>query len=207
MTTNHAAYDAAMDTARLLGGNFKLVRDRKRELARDLVKASVVEGFALAEAIKDAKGKMRWTRLASDEQNQMNVLFTAVRLIDGAWKALPKDKRKAFLAGELVFSTLAKDIKAAEKAALEAEAEAEDQAEAEEQAEQASPPEPEPEAEVDIVAEAQRYSVAQLVQMARHALNCASKAEVAEAREFMPELLEAILRHGQAEVPAKAKAA
>lgn len=132
--SNHARYDAAMDASRLLGGNFKLIRERKRKLAVDLVAASVVEGFALGDAIKDAKSAMRWTKLASDEQNQMNVLFNAVRVIDGAWKSLPEDVQRSFLAGERIFSTLAKEIKDAEKAALKAEAEAEDateQAEAE----------------------------------------------------------------------------
>lgn len=132
--TNKAAYDGALAIARTVGTNFKTLRDNKRKLAFNLVCASVVEGFALAEAITDAKKAMRWGRLDSTEQNQMNVLFTAVRVIDGAWKILPEDKRKAFLAGEIVYSTLAKDIKDAEKAALAKDEEATATAEAGEEA-------------------------------------------------------------------------
>lgn len=128
--SNAPRYEAAMNLAGLIGGNFKLIRDRKRQLAVDLVAASVVEGFALADAIKAAKGKLKWTRLETAEQSQMNVLFTAVRLIDGAWKSLPQEVQTAFLNGEKVFSTLAKEIKDAEKAALEAEDKAEEQAQA-----------------------------------------------------------------------------
>lgn len=135
--SNHPIYDAALDTARLLGGNFKTMRDRKRSLARDLVRASQVEGFALADAITDVKKAMKWTRLASDEQNQMNVLFAAVRVIDGAWKSLADDVRKAFLDGSKIFSTLAKEIKDAEKRALEEAAKEEEKA-AEQALEQAT---------------------------------------------------------------------
>lgn len=171
MTTNSncAAYNAAMENARLLGGNFKLVRERKRHLARDLVAASVVEGFALADAITDAKGKLRWTKLVRDEQNQMNVLFAAVRVIDGAWKVLGPDVQKAFLAGEKIFSTLAKEIKAAEKAKLEAQAEAEDAAKLAEQVRNTPvrrEPEPLPEPNTDPIVVAM-YQVRDWLQ--RHA--------------------------------------
>lgn len=166
--SNSPAYDAAMEAARLLGGNFKMVRERKRALALDLVKASVVEGFALAEAIKAAKSAMKWARLASDEQSQMNVLFNAVRVIDGAWKALPEDRQKAFLAGELVFSTLAKDIKDAEKKALEAEAkqaDAEEQAEANREAPVGEDGKPLPEPEPEPVAESALFlQVAEIIE-------------------------------------------
>lgn len=127
--TNHAALDAAFKIASTLGTNFKTLRDNKRKLAYSLVVSSVVEGFALQETITDAKSKMKWTKLDASEQNQMNVLFTAVRVIDGAWKGLDEATRKAFVAGEIIFSTLAKAIKDAEKARLEAEAKAEAEAE------------------------------------------------------------------------------
>lgn len=117
--SNSPRYDAAMTAARLVGNNFKTLRDNKRKLAVDLVAASVVEGFALQEAITAAKAQAKWPKLANDERNTLNVLFTAVRTIDGAWKGLSEEERKAFLAGEKVYSTLAKEIKDAEKKALE----------------------------------------------------------------------------------------
>lgn len=117
--TNSPRYDEAMTLANRVGTNFKTLRDNKRKLAVALVASSQVEGFALAEAITAAKAQAKWNRLATDEQNQFNVLFNAVRTIDGAWKVLPEAKQKAFLAGTLVYSTLAKEIKKAEKDALE----------------------------------------------------------------------------------------
>lgn len=119
--SNSPVYDEAMRLSGLVGSNFKTLRDNKRKLAHSLVCSSVVEGFALSEAIKAAKGRMKWLKLDKPEQNQMNVLFNAVRTIDGAWKALPEDVQTAFIAGEIVFSTLAKQIKDAEKQELEAE--------------------------------------------------------------------------------------
>lgn len=124
-TANRVAYDAAMKIAGTLSSNFKTLRDNKRTLAHSLVMASVAEGYALSEAITDAKARVKWTKLASDEQNQLNVLFTAVRTIDGAWKALTVEVQKDFAEGKIVFSTLAKQIKEAEKAELEARAKAE----------------------------------------------------------------------------------
>lgn len=128
VVSNSPVYDEAMRLSGLVGSNFKTLRDNKRKLAHSLVCSSVVEGFALSEAIKAAKGRMKWTKLDKPEQNQMNVLFNAVRTIDGAWKALPEDVRKAFVDGEIVFSTLAKQIKDAEKQELEADAEADAEA-------------------------------------------------------------------------------
>jgi uncharacterized protein YdaT len=123
---NRVSYDMAMTIAGRLDNNFKTLRDNKRKLAHSLVCASVVEGYALSEAITDAKAKAKWNKLASDEQNQLNVLFTAVRTIDGAWKALSLDVQKDFIAGEIVYSTLAKRIKDAEKEALAAKDKADD---------------------------------------------------------------------------------
>jgi hypothetical protein len=120
--SNHAHYDAAMNDARLLGGNFKTLRNRKRALAVNLIRAAHVEDFALEPLISDTKSKMSWLKLADDERNQMGVFFNALRVISGAWPKLPDDVKASFLAGEKVFSTLAKEIKDAEKAEAEAEA-------------------------------------------------------------------------------------
>lgn len=46
----------------------------------------------------------------------------------------------------------------------------------------------------DVVQASQQFTVAELVQMARHALNCADKSELEAANPFLAELYEAIAR-------------
>lgn len=129
VSTNHAHYDAAMNAAKLVGQNFGTLAKNMRTLAVELVRASKVEGFALQEAITDAKSKMKWTRLDSKDQNRVNQVFRDVRTIDGAWALLSPEGQDAFLKGEKTPSTLAAEIRKAESDKLEAEAKAEADAE------------------------------------------------------------------------------
>lgn len=136
--SNHAHYDAAMNAAKLVGQNFGTLAKNMRTLAVELVRASKVEGFALQEAITDAKSKMKWTRLDSKDQNRVNQVFRDVRTIDGAWGLIPVEQQDAFLRGEKTPSTLAAEIRKAEADKLAAEDKAEQDAEQAE-AERAKP--------------------------------------------------------------------
>lgn len=115
---NNSAKAEAIVIAKRVSTNFKTLRENKRALARYLVISSAVEGEAFAKLQMDVKKEMNWTRLASDEQAQMNVFFGQCRVIDGAWSLLPVETQKAFVEGHIIFSTLAKKIKDDEKAAL-----------------------------------------------------------------------------------------
>lgn len=123
---NAVAYTAMKDDARIWGDNFRTMRKRKRLLAVNLVKAAVVEGYQLEGIIEDCRKEMKYSRLDKPEQRQAQVFFSDCRTIVGGWEGLEKETREAFLAGELVFSTLAKAIVDARKAADDAEAEAEE---------------------------------------------------------------------------------
>lgn len=126
VSTNHAFYDAAMAAAKRVGDNLQTLGKNKRALAVDLVRASRVEDFALNEAITEAKKAMRWGKLDSKDQNQINQVFRDVRTIDGGWVSLSAEDQDQFLKGELTPSTLAAKMRAAEKAAVEEAGKAED---------------------------------------------------------------------------------
>jgi hypothetical protein len=125
MSTNHPAYDNALKLATTVGTNIRTLRKNKRALAQNLVLAVAVEGFRWKEAWEAAKKNAQFAKMEKPEQNGFNVMGTACRTIIDEWADLPEKTRKSFEAGELVFSTLASDIKAAAKAAAEAEKEAE----------------------------------------------------------------------------------
>lgn len=137
MQNTPQCYTDMLTHARLVGSNFKTLRDNKRKLAVNLVRSAVVENYQLEGLIVDSKREMKFPKLDKSEQNQANVFFSALRKIVGAWPALDEEVRNAFLAGEIVFSTLVDKIKASEKEAEKAEA-AEDE------------PKPKPEAEPDV---------------------------------------------------------
>jgi alkylhydroperoxidase family enzyme len=122
--TNHVNHDAALKLASTVGTNMGTLRKNKRALAHNLVLAVAVEGFGWADVWKSAKAKMGFAKLEKPEQNQINVLGTAVKTIILAWPTLGDDVKAAFTKGELIFSTLATSIKDAEKAADKAEADA-----------------------------------------------------------------------------------
>lgn len=119
---NNSAKAEAIVIAKRVSSNFKTLRENTRSLARHLVVSSAVDGEAFARLQVDVKKEMNWTRLASNEQSQMNVLFSQCRTIIGAWSLLSIETQKAFIAGEIIYSTLAKKVKDDEKAALEADA-------------------------------------------------------------------------------------
>lgn len=131
---NSANYNEMLGHAHDLGASIKTGRERQRKLARSFVLSAVDDNYQLEGLIEDAKGKLKWALLASDEKNRMNVFFTQCRTIVGAWGALTDEVKANFRAGKIVYSTLVTSIKEARKAAEQAEVEAEEQAQAVEQA-------------------------------------------------------------------------
>jgi hypothetical protein len=121
---NNPHYTAALAVASTIGRNFKTLRENKRALGRSLVLAIAVEGFDRKAAIIDAKNRMGWAKMEKDEKNNASVLFNAVTTCIDAWPHLEPEVKTAFTAGELLVSTLAATIKAADKARETAEAEA-----------------------------------------------------------------------------------
>lgn len=119
------AYSETMDQSRLLGNNFRTARKNKRLLAVALVTAAVVDNYQLEPLIEDSRKAMGYAKLDKPEQRQAKVFFSDLRTIVGAFSELEKETQEAFLAGNLVFSTLAKAIADARKAADAAEAEPE----------------------------------------------------------------------------------
>lgn len=137
MSTNSPNHDAAMVLAKTVGTNIKTLRNNKRNLAHNIVLAVAVEGFAWVDTWAAAKKQMGFAKLEKPEQNQVNVFGSAIKTIVLAWPTLQKQATTrivdgktiecsvadAFIAGDIVFSTLATAIKDAEKAADKAEAE------------------------------------------------------------------------------------
>lgn len=157
MTTasNHPHYDATLAHAKELGADFRSAMRRKRKLAVSLISAAHVEDFKLEPLIVNTKQAMGFAKLDKADKNQALVFFSALRTISGAWPTLPKDVRDAFLAGEKIYSTLAGEIKAAEKKANEPEPEPkpEPEADAPPAPEAEAPaPEPAPEADANVAA-------------------------------------------------------
>lgn len=126
---NSVAYQATMDQSRLLGNNFRTARKNKRLLAVALVTAAVVDNYQLEPLIEDSRKAMGYAKLDKPEQRQAKVFFSDLRTIVGAWSELETETQQAFLGGNLVFSTLAKAIADARKAADAAEADADADAE------------------------------------------------------------------------------
>jgi hypothetical protein len=111
---------AALDHARLAGNNWRSGRDNARKLGRFLCVAAVVDGFAFEPLVAEAKTAMQYNKLDKTDKGGVRVFFTACRTIVGAWGALPQASKDAFIAGNLIYSTLAADIVKAEKAAEKA---------------------------------------------------------------------------------------
>lgn len=122
--TNSPNHDAALKLASTVGTNLGTLRKNKRALAHNLVMAVAVEGFGWTDVWAKAKAKMGFAKLEKPEQNQINVLGTAVKTIILAWPTLADDVKASFAKGEIVFSTLATSIKDAEKAVDKAAGEA-----------------------------------------------------------------------------------
>ena len=121
---NAPSYGLAIDHARLAGNNWRTGRDNARKLARYLVTAAMVDGYALDPLIGEAKDAMKYKKLDKADQGGVRVFFTTIRNICENWQKLKQEQRDAFTAGSLLYSTLAADIKKAEAAAEKAEAEA-----------------------------------------------------------------------------------
>lgn len=119
---NSVAYQATIDQSRLLGNNFRTARKNKRLLATALVTAAVVDNYQLEPLIEDSRKAMGYAKLDKPEQRQAKVFFSDLRTIVGAWGELDAETQQLFLDGHKVFSTLAKEIADARKAAEAADA-------------------------------------------------------------------------------------
>ncbi len=80
----------------------------RREVARELVRASVDNDRYIDFVIMEFKHQVKWQRLDDSDRNRLNVLFTGVRKIALNWTDLPASQRNAFLRGTLPASSLAK---------------------------------------------------------------------------------------------------
>lgn len=118
--TNEANRVAALDHARLAGNNWRTGRDNARKLGRFLCVAACVDNFAFEPLVAEAKTAMQYNKLDKADKGGVRVFFTACRTIVGAWGNLPQASKDAFIAGNLLYSTLAADIVKAEKAAEKA---------------------------------------------------------------------------------------
>lgn len=113
-------YGNAMRHARLVGDNFGTLAKNMRLMVVDLVRAATVPGedgkcYSLQKAITAAKVKMRYDRLDPKDQKTAANNFTYARTIEGAWRDLTPEVQAQFIDGALTPSTLAKQIKDAEK--------------------------------------------------------------------------------------------
>lgn len=111
---NAPSYALAIDHARLAGNNWRTGRDNARKLARYLVTAAMVDGYALDPLIGEAKDAMGYKKLDKADQGGVRVFFTTIRNICENFAKLKQEQRDAFIAGTLLYSTLAGDIKKAE---------------------------------------------------------------------------------------------
>ena len=126
-------YDAAMNSARLVGNNFGTLNKNMRALVVSLVQAATVEGYSLNGAVIAAKKEMKFDKLDKADYRKATTNFGYANTIVNAWRDLSAEDQAAFLAGKITPSTLADNIKKAEKAevaAASAEGEAEAQMEA-----------------------------------------------------------------------------
>lgn len=118
--SNCPHYDAAINSGRLVGGNYVTLRKNKREFMRSLVLAIAVESYDQKTAINAAKAAMKFAVMAKDEKNNANVMFANVRTVTEAWPTLADDVKKLIVANEgPAIATLAGDIRKAEKEAEE----------------------------------------------------------------------------------------
>lgn len=116
------AFTEALNVARLLGNNWRTGRDNQRKLARHLIVAVAVDNYAFGPMKDEIKSKMG--KLSKDDQNGLKTLFSTCGFVIDRFHTISGEQRDAFIAGTLLYSTLAADMRTAEKAKEKADAEA-----------------------------------------------------------------------------------
>jgi hypothetical protein len=114
--------ETALNQARLLNDHWRKARNNQRSLARSLVLAVALDGFAfgpLKDQIRDAMPK-----LGKEDSASLKTLFSDCGYIADRWHTLPQEMKDAFVTGKMVYSTLKADMRKAEKAKEAADAEA-----------------------------------------------------------------------------------
>lgn len=115
-------HDVALNQARLLNNNWRTARSNQNKLGQKLVLACVLDNYAFG-AMKDNIRKAM-PKLAKEDANSLKVMFSTCGVIIDRWHAIPQAMKDAFISGATLYSTLARDVKAAEKAQEKADAEA-----------------------------------------------------------------------------------
>jgi hypothetical protein len=83
----------------------------RREIIRSIIVRVAIGGEKLDVVLDEFKRSVGWYRLSDQDKNLLNVMFHDVRTIITHWPLIPAKDRDAFVAGEIVPSTLAKQAR------------------------------------------------------------------------------------------------